>query len=208
MARAKEPISTKRVVRRAGKGLHIGYLRVSAVDQKELRQLEGLTLDKSFTDKASGKDMNRPNLDLLLSFIREGDTLVCHSMDRLARNLDDLRKIVLDLTKRGVHVRFVKESLTFTGEDSPMANLLLSVMGAFAQFERELIRERQREGIALAKKRGAYRGRKRSLTPSQAADLLRRVAKGESKTLLAKELGVTRDTIYRYMAREGSAEPQ
>ena len=203
MRKVKEPIPTKQVSRRAGKGLQIGYLRVSAVDQSELRQLEGLELDKTFTDKASGKDTKRPNLELLLSFIREGDTLVCHSMDRLARNLDDLRKIVLDLTKRGVHVRFVKEGLTFTGEDTPMANLLLSVMGAFAQFERELIRERQREGIVLAKKRGAYRGRKRSLTTAQAADLLRRVAKGESKTRLAQELGVTRDTIYQYMARAG-----
>jgi DNA invertase Pin-like site-specific DNA recombinase len=127
-------------------------------------------------------------------------------MDRLARNLDDLRKIVLDLTKRGVHVRFVKENLTFTGEDSPMANLLLSVMGAFAQFERELIRERQREGIVLAKKRGVYRGRQRSLTTAQAAELLRRVANGESKTLLAQEFGVTRDTVYQYMARAGESQ--
>ena len=100
-------------------------------------------------------------------------------------------------------MRFVKENLTFTGEDSPMANLLLSVMGAFAQFERELIRERQREGIVLAKNRGAYRGRKRSLTTAQAAELLRRVANGESKTLLAREFGVTRDTVYQYMARAG-----
>lgn len=203
MREVQEPIPTKEVTLRAGKGLHIGYLRVSAVDQRELRQLEGLELDRTFTDKASGKDTKRPNLELLLSFIREGDTLVSHSMDRLARNLDDLRKIVLDLTKRGVHVRFVKENLTFTGEDSPMANLLLSVMGAFAQFERELIRERQREGIVLAKKRGAYRGRKRSLTTAQAAELLRRVANGESKTLLAREFGVTRDTVYQYMARAG-----
>jgi DNA invertase Pin-like site-specific DNA recombinase len=203
MRKVKEPIPTHQVVRRGGKGLHIGYRRVSVGDQSELRQLEGLTLDKTFTDKASGKDAKRPDLELLLSFIREGDTLVCHSMDRLARNLDDLRKIVLDLTTRGVHVRFVKESLTFTGEDSPMAHLLLSVMGAFAQFERELIRERQREGIALAKKRGAYQGRKRSLTAAQAADLLRRIAQGESKTLLAQEFGVTRDTIYQYMARAG-----
>jgi len=97
----------------------------------------------------------------------------------------------------------LKENLKFTGEDSPMANLLLSVMGAFAQFERELIRERQREGIVLAKKRGAYRGRKRSLTTAQTAELLRRVANGESKTLLAREFGVTRDTVYQYMARAG-----
>jgi DNA invertase Pin-like site-specific DNA recombinase len=163
---------------------------------------------RTFTDKASGKDVSRPQLELLLSFIRDGDTLVCHSMDRLARNLDDLRKLVIDLTGRGVHVQFIKESLVFTGEDSPMANLLLSVMGAFAQFVRELIRERQREGIALAKKRGAYVGRKRALSPAQASALLKRVAAGESKTVLAKELGVTRDTIYRYMGRgEPSAQP-
>jgi DNA invertase Pin-like site-specific DNA recombinase len=91
------------------------------------------------------------------SFVREGDTVFCHSMDRLARNLDDLRRIVLGLTGRGVHIVFVKENLTFTGEDSPLSNLLLSVMGAFAQFERELIRERQREGIAIAKREGKYR---------------------------------------------------
>ncbi len=206
MRKPKEPISTKKPVRRAGKGLQIGYLRVSAVDQNELRQLEGLKLDKTFTDKASGKDVHRPQFELLLSFIREGDTLICHSMDRLARNLDDLRRIVLELTKRGVHVQFIKEQLTFTGEDSPMANLLLSVMGAFAQFERELIGERQREGIALAKKRGVYVGRKRALTAVQAVALLKRVADGESKTALARELGLTRDTVYRYMRRAVSTK--
>jgi len=78
-------------------------------------------------------------------------------MDRLARNLDDLRRVVQDMTRRGIRIEFVKEGLTFTGEDSPMAHLMLSVMGAFAEFERELIRERQREGIALAKQRGAYK---------------------------------------------------
>src|ERR1700709_2359796 len=105
------------------------------------------------------------------SFVREGDAVFCHSMDRLARNLDDLRRIVLGPTERGIHIVFVKENLTFTGEDSPMSNLLLSVMGAFAQFERELIRERQREGIELAKKAGAYRGRKHSLTMERATEL-------------------------------------
>ena len=200
MPRTRESISTK-PLRRAGKGLHVGFVRVSAVDQNELRQLDGIDLDKTFPDKASGKDINRPQVELLLSFIREGDTLVCHSMDRLGRNLDDLRKLVLDLTGGGVHVQFMKENLILTGEDSPMANLLLSVMGAFAQFERELIRERQREGIALAKGRGAYAGRKRSLSSVPTADLLRRVDNGASKTVLALESGVTRDTIYRYISR-------
>lgn len=143
-----------------------------------------------FTDKASGKDTRRPELETLLAFVRVGDTVVVHSMDRLARNLDDLRRIVQQLTQRGVRIEFVKESLTFTGEDSPMANLLLSVMGAFAEFERASIRERQREGIALAKQRGAYRGRKKSLGPDQVADLRRRVTAGEAKAQLARDFGI------------------
>lgn len=142
-------------------GQRIGYVRVSTLDQNEKRQLEGQVLDRVFTDKASGRDTARPELTELLRFARDGDTVVVHSMDRLARNLDDLRALVQSLTHKGVRVEFVKESLVFTGEDSPMANLMLSVMGAFAEFERSLIRERQREGIALAKQRGAYKGRKR-----------------------------------------------
>ena len=182
----------------------VGYLRVSSLDQKELRQLEGIHLDKRFVDKASGKDLHRPELEQLVGYVREGDTVICHSMDRLARNLDDLRKVVLGFTDRGVHVRFDKENLTFTGEDSPMSHLLLSVMGAFAQFERDLIRERQREGIALAKLReGAYVGRKHCLNPGQAKELRRRVAEGESKTALAGELGISRQTLYRYAAGAG-----
>ena len=148
------------------KGLQVDYLRVSALDQKELRQLNGLDLDKRFTDEVSGRDRNRPGLDRMIGFVREGDTLFCHSMDRLARNLDDLRLPVKTLTSKGVKVCFVKESLTFTGEDSPMANLLLSVMGIVAEFERELIKGRQREGLALAKKAGAYQGTKENLDGS------------------------------------------
>ena len=203
MNRSQKPIRTERASEAPHKGLQVGYLRVSALDQKELRQLDGLELDKRFTDKVSGRDRNRPGLDRMIEFVREGDTLFCHSMDRLARNLDDLRLLVKTLTSKGVKVCFVKESLTFTGEDSPIANLLLSVMGAIAEFERELIKERQREGIALAKKAGAYQGRKRTLTALQAAALLQRVSAGESKTKLAKELGVSRNTIYMYVGRGG-----
>ncbi|WP_425497799.1 recombinase family protein [Paraburkholderia ultramafica] len=119
-----------------------------------------MELDRTFTDKASGKDTKRPQLDAMMAFVRSGDTVVVHSMDRLARNLDDLRHIVQALAQRSVRIEFAKECLTFTGEDSPMANLMLSVMGAFAEFERALIRERQRESIVLAQQRGAYRGRK------------------------------------------------
>jgi len=150
-------------------GQRIGYIRVSSLDQNPDRQLEQIPVDRTFTDHASGKDVARPQLDALLRFAREGDTVVVHSMDRLARNLDDLRRIVRQLTGRGIRVEFVKEGLTFTGEDAPMATLLLSVMGAFAEFERALIRERQREGIALAKRRGAYRGRKKALNTDRSS---------------------------------------
>lgn len=180
-------------------GQRIGYVRVSSFDQNPERQLEQVEVGKIFTDKASGKDTQRPALDSLLAFVREGDTVVVHSMDRLARNLDDLRRLVQKLTKRGVRIEFIKECLTFTGEDSPMANLMLSVMGAFAEFERALIRERQREGIALAKQRGAYRGRKKALSPEQVADLRQRAAAGEQKAKLAREFGVSRETLYQYL---------
>ena len=146
-------------------GQRIGDVRVSTLDQNEKRQLEDQVLDRVFVDKASGRNTARSQLTGLLRFARDGDILVVHSMDRLARNLDDLRALVQELTRRGVRVEFVKEGPVFTGEDSPMANLMLSVMGAFAQFERSLIRERQKEGIALGKQRGVYKGRKKSLTP-------------------------------------------
>ncbi|NTW87781.1 MAG: recombinase family protein [Desulfobulbaceae bacterium] len=180
-------------------GQRIGYIRVSTFDQNPERQLEHVQVNKVFTDKASGKDTKRPELDAMLSFVREGDIVVVHSMDRLARNLDDLRQLVQNLTKRGVHIEFVKEGLTFTGEDSPMSNLMLSVMGAFAEFERALIKERQREGIALAKKRGVYCGRKKALNIDQIADLKSRVAIGQPKTQIAHYFGISRETLYQYL---------
>ena len=144
-------------------GQRIGYVRVSTLEQNTSRQLDGIVVERCFTDRASGKDTRRPEHKAMTRFVREGDTLVVHSMARLARNLNDLRRIVKTLTERGVCIEFVKEGLKFTGDDWPMANLMLSVMGAFAEFERSLLRDRQREGVALAKQRGAYRGRKRSL---------------------------------------------
>ena len=181
------------------RGQRIGYIRVSSFDQNLERQLEQIRVDRLFTDKASGKDTRRPELESLLAFVREGDTVVVHSMDRLARNLDDLRRIVQQLTQRGVRIEFVQENLAFTGEDSPLAHLMLSVMGAFAEFERALLRERQREGIALAKQRGAYRGRRKSLSPEQAAQLRQRVRAGERKAPLAREFGISRETLYQYL---------
>jgi DNA invertase Pin-like site-specific DNA recombinase len=182
--------------RRGGK--RVGYIRVSSVEQNTVRQLEGVELDKTFTDKASGKDVKRPQLQAALEYMREGDVLVVHSMDRLARNLDDLRRIVTELTGRGVQIQFMKEGMLFTGEDSAMSKLLLSVMGAFAEFERALLGERQREGIAIAKKAGVYKGRKPSLTPERVTELRARVAAGEKRAGLAREFGISRETLYQY----------
>jgi DNA invertase Pin-like site-specific DNA recombinase len=183
--------------RRGGK--RVGYIRVSSVDQNTERQLDGIQADKRFTDKASGKDTKRPQLQAALEYLRDGDVLVVHSMDRLARNLDDLRKIVSDLTARGVVVEFVKENLTFTSADNAMSKLLLSVMGAFAEFERSLLKERQREGIARAKKAGVYKGRKRALTPERATELRDRVKAGEKKAAVARDFGISRETLYSYL---------
>lgn len=186
-------------------GQRVAYIRVSSLDQNPDRQLEQVAVDRTFTDKASGKDVHRPELDRLLAFVRDGDTVVVHSMDRLARNLDDLRRLVQNVTRRGVQIEFIKERLTFTGEDSPMATLMLSVMGAFAEFERALLKERQKEGIALAKQRGAYRGRKRSLSVERIAELRRRVQAGEKKLPLAREFGISRETLYQYLRQPAPA---
>jgi DNA invertase Pin-like site-specific DNA recombinase len=135
----------------------------------------------------------------VLTYVREGDTLVVHSLDRLGRNLDDLRKIVSQCNARGIAVQFLKENLTFTGDDNAMSKLLFNMLGSFAEFERSLIRERQREGIALAKKAGMYRGRKPSLTAEQADDLRKRVGTGEKKAVLARKFGISRETLYAYL---------
>jgi DNA invertase Pin-like site-specific DNA recombinase len=182
-------------------GKRVAYLRVSSVDQNEARQVEAMVdqhIDKTFMDKASGKDVKRPQLQAALDYLRDGDVLVVHSMDRLCRNMRDLQNLIAELNARHIAVEFVKENLAFTGEDSPISKLMLALLGGVAEFERALIRERQREGIAAAKSKGAYRGRKRSLTPEQAAGLKER-AKTESKAALAREFGVSRETVYQYM---------
>lgn len=182
-------------------GERIGYQRVSTVGQNTERQLDGVHVDKLFTDKASGKSTDRPELARALDYVREGDTLVVHSMDRLARNLEDLRRVVRELTGKGVRVEFVKESLTFTGDDSPMSTLLLSMLGAVAEFERSMIRERQLEGIAIAKTKGKYKGRKPALTDDQADELTKRLVAGEPVAALAREYGVSRQTVYNVRDR-------
>ncbi|WP_413460097.1 recombinase family protein [Herbaspirillum huttiense] len=180
--------------------MRVGYIRVSSVDQNTNRQLEGVALDKTFTDKASAKNANRPALQEMLGFVREGDHVFTHSIDRLARNLVDLRTLINQLTGKGITVTFVKEGLTFSGEANPMNTLMLSMMGAFAEFERELIKERQREGIDAAKRVGKHLGRARSLSESDVAVIRERVTAGASKSDLAKEFKVSRATLYKALA--------
>ena len=180
-------------------GQRIGYIRVSTVDQNTERQLDGIELDKTFTDKASGKDTKRPQLELMMGFVRSGDTLIVHSMDRLARDQNDLHRIVQTLTGKGVRIEFIKEHLTFTGDDSPISKLMLSVMGAVHEFERALIKERQLEGIALAKKRGAFKGRKKSLSQAAVAEIRKQIKAGISKSQVAREVGISRETLYKYL---------
>ena len=185
-------------------GQKIGYIRVSSSDQNTERQLEGLELDRVFTDKVSGKSVDRPALQEMLRFVREGDHLFVHSMDRLARNLIDLRQMVQDLTTRGVKVTFVKEALLFNGDDAAMSVLLLSVMGAVAEFERAILRERQAEGIRIAKVKGVYKGRKASLTNDQVAEIQEKITAGIPKARIAREYKCSRETLYKYL-KQGEA---
>jgi DNA invertase Pin-like site-specific DNA recombinase len=181
-------------------GKRIGYVRVSSIDQNEARQVEAMAdlhIDKMFIDKASGKNTQRPQLQAALDYLRDGDVLVVHSMDRLARNMRDLQNIVGELNAKNIAVEFVKENLNFTGEDAPMSKLMLSILGGVAEFERSIIRERQREGIAVAKGKGAYRGRKCALSADQVAEIRTRAAAREAKTALAKEFNVSRETLYQ-----------
>ena len=189
------------------KGHRIGYIRVSSYDQNLERQLEGVPVDKVFEDKASGKDKKRPGLDALTEFVREGDTVVVHSLDRLARNLSDLLYIVQGFVLRGIAVEFVKENLKFTKHRNNFDDLMLSVLGAVAQFERAMIGERQREGIALAKKRGVYNGKvkKRKLSDDQISDIKVKLGQGVPKSRVAKEFGITRETLYKYLNKTSVA---
>jgi len=180
-------------------GQRVGYKRVSSIDQNPARQLEGVPVDRTFTDKISGKNTDRPQLQEMLTYIRERDTVVVHSLDRLARNLVDLHDIVKTITDKKASVTFVTENLTFTGDDSPLSVLLLQVLGAFAQFQRMIIREAQREGIAIAKRNGVYKGRKKSLGVEDVTTALQRISKGESKVQIARDLGVSRKTLYQYL---------
>jgi DNA invertase Pin-like site-specific DNA recombinase len=161
--------------------------------------LDGQTLDRIFEERASGKTMDRPELEAMLAYVHDGDEVVVQSMDRLARNLDHLRQVVQRLTANGVKVTFIKEGMSFTGEGSPTATLMLSLLENLAEFDRSRIIERQSEGIELAKRRGVYKGRVPSLNEEQVRMIRWRVSAGEKKAQLAREYCVSRETLYSYL---------
>lgn len=187
------------------KGQRFSYIRVSSADQNLGRQREMIgTVDKEFLDKLSARSRSeRPGLERCIDYLRDHDELYVASIDRLARSLVDLRSIIDQIIAKGASVHFVKENLTFSKDSSdPRATLMLGILGSFAEFERAIIRERQAEGIALAKKAGKYKGRKRALTPEQVAEARRRADAGESKVAIAKDLGVSRATLYRALSNQ------
>lgn len=182
------------------KGQQVGYIRVSSVDQNTERQLDGVQLDKVFTDKASGKDTNRPQLQAAMEWTRAGDTLVVHSMDRLARNVEDMLRIVRELSNKGVSVQFIKEKMFFDADyKDARTTLMFTMLAAFAQFERSLIKERQREGIEIAKAKGVYKGKQPKLKPEQLERLRYLVSEGVPKAQVARNMNISRETLYRIL---------
>lgn len=181
----------------------VGYIRVSSLDQNAARQLVGIKLDKIFEEKISCKDRKRPELDRMLSYIREGDHIYVHSMDRLARNLKDLLDLVKEITDKGSTIHFVTQNLVFSKDESnPTAKLMLQVMGAVAEFERSIILERQREGIAAAKARGNYKtGRPVVMTDEKKKLCHEKHAAGIPMTRIAKDLGISRMSVYRELRK-------
>lgn len=174
---------------------HVGYIRVSTADQNTERQLDGVHLDERFEDKLSGANTDRPQLQAMLKYVRKGDTIHVHSIDRLARSLVDLLEMVQDLNTKGVIIRFHKDNLTFEGgAENPMQTLMFTMMGAFAQFERAVMKERQREGIAKAKERGVYKGRVKTVDD---AAILAMLAEGKSVRAVAAELNINPSTVQR-----------
>ncbi len=191
-----------------GSSAKIGYVRLSTVEQNTARQLVGITLDRVFEEKVSAKNIgNRPVLREMLGFIRDGDDLYVHSMDRLALNLKDLLTLVTTITDKGVTLHFVKENLTFEAKAkaTPFNKLLLGLLGSVVEFERELILERQREGIAQAKARGAYKGRK-SIAPEKIEKAKELLAQGMTRTEAAKTVGMGRTTLFLYLKNNGQAQ--
>ncbi len=183
------------------KGQRIGYIRVSTIEQNPDRQLEGIELDRKFIDYATGRVYSRIEFDNMLSYIRQGDHVFVHSIDRIARNLQNLRKIVTDLNEKDITINFVKENLIFSpNNEDPRSTLMLSMMGAFAEFELALIRERQKEGIEIAKAKGGYKcGRPRKLSDEKIKNILSDLSNGMHRTEVLTKYEISWPTLWKYL---------
>ncbi len=181
----------------------IAYIRVSSIGQNTSRQdqqIEGLCVDKIFTEKVSGKNVqDRPQFQMMLEYAREDDIIYCADLSRWGRSLIDIKTTVTALTSKGVTVKFLKENLTFSGNDDPMSNLLLGILSSLSEWERAVIKSRQMEGVRIAQQNNVYKercGRKPKLTDEQIKEVKQRVEDGEARATVAKEYGVSRQTVY------------
>jgi DNA invertase Pin-like site-specific DNA recombinase len=181
------------------------YIRVSTVDQNTVRQLQDIPCDRAYEEKVSGKDKNRPQLQAMLGSLRDGDLVNVHDMSRLGRNTRDLLEIVDQIISLGASIRFHKEGLFFEAgkKEDPYQKLMLTMMAGFADFERSLILERQREGIAVAKAQGKYQGKQSRFTKEQVEEIRHQFNDPlTNKAALAKSLGITRAYLYKMMKAE------
>ena len=175
--------------------MKIAYVRVSNVEQNEARQIEALEkygIEKWFTEKVSGKDTNRPQLQQMLEFAREGDTIYVHDFTRLARSTKDLLDIVEHLKSKGIHLVSNKESIDTS---TPTGKLMLTFLAGIAEFERENLLERQREGIAIAKRNGKYKGRKPFKSDKFETLYQEYIKRKITKAEFAGQIGTSRPTL-------------
>ena len=184
--------------------MKIAYLRVSTEGQNLDRQLDGVAVDRTYTDKITGASNHRPGLDAMIHQLRPDDEVFVHSLDRLARSLSSLKEITDRITETGASLTFVKERMTFAaGDKSPLNALMFHILGSFAEFERDMIRSRAREGIDRAKLAGRYRGGQPKLSSIEVDSAYSLVMAGQKIVNVAKLFGVTRPTLYSYLRKRG-----
>lgn len=186
-------------------GVRVGYARVSTDDQDLTVQKKLLVVDKLFEDKLSGKDTDREGFKAMMEYIREGDTLIVQRLDRLSRDLTDLLNIIRELMNRNVSIEFIHEKIVLNNPPTKEQMLYISFHGTFAEYERNVNKERQMAGILLAKKEGKYKGRKPKFTEQIYKDIEKMAAAGIEKIEIAKYLGIGRTSVYNYMKLKGPA---
>jgi len=177
------------------------YIRVSTILQNTDRQLIGIDCDVEFIEKVSGKDKNREQLSLMLKIIKNGDRVNVHELSRLGRNTQDLLSIVDEIITKGCSIKFHKEDLLFGDKKNICNDLMLTILSAVSQMERDLMLERQREGIEIAKLKGKYKGRKPTLTDEQLDLMKQDFESGMKKTEIAEKYGVTRSYVYQLVKK-------